>query len=44
MAAGGFLVQFPVALIELKEGSVTGGNVFYSLPHSLCLSEELVIF
>lgn len=25
---GGFLVQFPVALIELKEGSVTGGNVF----------------
>ncbi len=25
---GGFIVQFPVALIELKEGSVTGGNVF----------------
>ncbi|HPF21146.1 MAG TPA: hypothetical protein PLC88_07375 [Syntrophomonas sp.] len=25
---GGFVIQFAVAIIELKEGSLTGGNVF----------------
>jgi hypothetical protein len=25
---GGFLIQFTVAIIELREGSLTGGNVF----------------